>query len=98
MAARLPRPQTRGRLGASIQPLESVPGTSQARQAVDAQDAAPTELPGIEEPVDPDEADSGAPQELAISRGVAHEHNLPGFCLCLARISLTCLVFASPGS
>jgi hypothetical protein len=76
---RLPRPQTPGRLGASTQPLELLPGTSQARQAVEAQEAASTELPGIEEPVDPDEADPGAPHELMVPRGVAHEDNLPRF-------------------
>lgn len=76
---RLPRPRTPGGLGASAPPLELLPGTSQARQAVDAQEAAPTELPGIEEPADPDEADSGALQELMVPRGVAHEDNLLRF-------------------
>jgi hypothetical protein len=75
----LPRPQTPGRLGASAPPLELLPGTSQAREAVEAQEAAPTELPGIEEPVDPDEADSGAVQELMVPRGVAPEDNLLRF-------------------
>jgi hypothetical protein len=95
---RLPRPQTRGRLGASAQPLELLPGTGQPRQAVDAQEAAPTELPGIEEPVDPDEADSGAPQELMVPRGVADEDTSRGSIPCLVRMSSTCLAFPSPGS
>lgn len=46
--------------------------------------------------MNPDEADSGAAQELMVSRGVAHEDDLPGLKLVLRQDELDPLALPEP--
>ena len=92
--SRVARRRDRGRLGASVHALKPVPGTSQALEAGDARDASSSELPGVEEPVNPDEADPGAARELMVSWGVAHEHDVLGLELMLCQDELDLLALA----